>query len=134
MKSVAGVGSTFGFYVKTRRAAPPTAPASRSLSIVSTEAMTDVENLPHKDGELDVQIVTRSNTSELSDVTVENLHILVCEDNAINQKVSIFFCFEKNTIVSPHADMYGVARRLSHNNSAVWVSTRSTSPTTDSPL
>ncbi|THW23318.1 hypothetical protein D6D23_05698 [Aureobasidium pullulans] len=87
VKSVAGVGSTFGFYVKTRRAAPPTAPASRSLSIVSTEAMTDVENLPHKDGELDVQIVTKSNTSELSDVTVENLHILVCEDNAINQKV-----------------------------------------------
>ncbi|TIA48566.1 hypothetical protein D6C79_04046 [Aureobasidium pullulans] len=77
VKSVAGVGSTFGFYVKTRRAAPPTAPASRSLSIVSTEAMTDVENLPHKDGELDVQIVTKSNTSELSDVTVENLHILV---------------------------------------------------------
>lgn len=90
VKSVAGVGSTFGFYVKTRRAAPPTAPASRSLSIVSTEAMTDVENLPHKDGELDVQIVTKSNTSELSDVTVENLHILVCEDNAINQKVSFF--------------------------------------------
>ena len=132
MKSVAGIGSTFGFYVKTRRAAPPTAPASRSLSIVSTEAMTDVENLPHKDGELDVQIVTKSNTSELSDVTVENLHILVCEDNAINQKVS-FFALRKIQSFLRMLICMGW-HRSSHNNSAVWVSTPSTSPTTVSPL
>lgn len=129
---MAGIGSTFGFYVKTRRAAPPTAPASRSLSIVSTEAMTDVENLPHKDGELDVQIVTKSNTSELSDVTVENLHILVCEDNAINQKVSFFALRKIQSFLGMLICMGW--HRSSHNNSAVWVSTPSTSPTTVSPL
>lgn len=85
MKSTAGVGSTFGFFVKTRRAEPPP-PASRG-SVASTEALTDVRNLPHSEGKQDVKILTMSNAVEESSLSVNDLHVLVCEDNKINQKV-----------------------------------------------
>jgi len=86
VKSTAGVGSTFAFFIKTQRAEPPQ-PASRAGSVVSTEALTDVHNLPHEKGNKDVQILTMSSVAEESVVSVKDLHVLVCEDNAINQKV-----------------------------------------------
>lgn len=89
MKSTAGVGSTFAFFIKTRRAEPP-GPASRNESVVSTEALTDVHNLPHAGGKQDVKVMTTSNAAEESSMTVKDLHILVCEDNKINQKVRMF--------------------------------------------
>jgi hypothetical protein len=78
VKSTAGVGSTFAFFIKTNRAEPP-GPASRAGSVVSTEALTDVHNLPHKEGKQDVQILTMSSVAEESNITVEDLHVLVCE-------------------------------------------------------
>jgi len=88
VKSTAGVGSTFAFFIKTQRAEPPQ-PASRAGSVVSTEALTDVHNLPHEKGNKDVQILTMSSVAEESVVSVKDLHVLVCEDNAINQKVCL---------------------------------------------
>ncbi|KAH0006781.1 histidine kinase, partial [Aureobasidium melanogenum] len=86
VKSTAGVGSTFAFFIKTRRAEPP-APASRRGSVASTAALTDVLNLPHTDGKQDVKVLTMSSVAEESNISVKNLHVLVCEDNKINQKV-----------------------------------------------
>ncbi|KAH0264502.1 histidine kinase, partial [Aureobasidium melanogenum] len=86
VKSTAGVGSTFAFFIKTRRAEPP-APASRRESVASTEALTDVHNLPHSDGKQDVKVLTMSSVAEESNLSVKDLHVLVCEDNKINQKV-----------------------------------------------
>jgi hypothetical protein len=78
VKSTAGVGSTFAFFIKTQRAEPPR-PASRAGSVVSVEALTDVHNLPHERGKQDVQILTMSSVAEESSVTVKDLHVLVCE-------------------------------------------------------
>ncbi|KAH0345903.1 histidine kinase, partial [Aureobasidium melanogenum] len=86
VKSTAGVGSTFAFFIKTRRAEPP-APASRRGSVASTEALTDVHNLPHSHGKQDVKVLTMSSVAEESNLSVKGLHVLVCEDNKINQKV-----------------------------------------------
>ncbi|KAI5199792.1 hypothetical protein E4T39_06034 [Aureobasidium subglaciale] len=86
VKSTAGVGSTFAFFIKTRRADPPR-PASRAESVASTEALTDVHHLPHHEGKQDVQVLTLSSVAEESSISVKDLHVLVCEDNAINQKV-----------------------------------------------
>ncbi|KAI5197948.1 hypothetical protein E4T38_07780 [Aureobasidium subglaciale] len=86
VKSTAGVGSTFAFFIKTRRTDPPR-PASRAESVASTEALTDVHHLPHHEGKQDVQVLTLSSVAEESSISVKDLHILVCEDNAINQKV-----------------------------------------------
>ncbi|KAH0006902.1 histidine kinase, partial [Aureobasidium melanogenum] len=86
VKSTAGVGSTFAFFIKTRRAEPP-APASRSGSLASTEALTDVLNLPHTEGKQDVKVLTMSSITEESSISVKDLNVLVCEDNKINQKV-----------------------------------------------
>ncbi|KAG9697124.1 histidine kinase, partial [Aureobasidium melanogenum] len=86
VKSTAGVGSTFAFFIKTRRAEPP-APASHRGSVASTEALTDVSNLPHAEGKQDVKVLTLSSVAEESNISVKDLHVLVCEDNKINQKV-----------------------------------------------
>ncbi|KAH0154604.1 histidine kinase, partial [Aureobasidium melanogenum] len=86
VKSTAGVGSTFAFFIKTRRAESP-APASRSGSLASTEALTDVLNLPHTEGKQDVKVLTMSSITEESSISVKDLNVLVCEDNKINQKV-----------------------------------------------
>jgi hypothetical protein len=91
VKSTAGVGSTFAFFIKTRRAEPPR-PASRAGSVVSTEALTDVHNLPHEKGKQDVQILTMSSVAEESSISVKDLHVLVTEDNLINQKVGFAPC------------------------------------------
>jgi hypothetical protein len=88
VKSTAGVGSTFAFFIKTRRAEPPR-PASRAGSVVSVEALTDVHNLPHEKGKQDVQILTMSSVAEESSISVKDLHVLVTEDNLINQKVGL---------------------------------------------
>ena len=88
VKSTAGVGSTFAFFIKTRRAEPPRA-ASRTGSVVSTEALTDVQKLPHEKDRQDVQILTMSTVAEESVISVKDLHVLLCEDNAINQKVGV---------------------------------------------
>lgn len=87
VKSQAGKGSTFGFFIKTQRTEPPES-VSRNNSVASVEALTDVSMLPHKDGEPDVKILTMSSTSKICNVTVQDLHILLAEDNAINQKAS----------------------------------------------
>lgn len=86
VKSTAGVGSTFAFFIKTRRTEPP-APASHRGSVASTEALTDVSNLPHAEGKQDVKVLTLSSVAEESNISVKDLHVLVCEDNKINQKV-----------------------------------------------
>ncbi|KAI4842173.1 hypothetical protein E4T44_07466 [Aureobasidium sp. EXF-8845] len=78
VKSTAGAGSTFAFFIKTQQAAPP-APASRAGSVVSTEALTDVHNLPHEKGKQDVQILTMSSVAEESSISIKDLHVLVCE-------------------------------------------------------
>lgn len=86
VKSTAGVGSTFAFFIKTRRAEPP-APASRRGSVASTQALTDILGLPHTEGKQDVKVLKMSRTAEESSLSVKDLHVLVCEDNKINQKV-----------------------------------------------
>ncbi|CAD0093465.1 unnamed protein product [Aureobasidium mustum] len=86
VKSTAGVGSTFAFFIKTRRAEPPT-PTSHTESIASTEALTDVLKLPHAVGKQDVKLLTMSHVAEETKLSVKDLHVLVCEDNKINQKV-----------------------------------------------
>jgi CheY-like chemotaxis protein len=60
--------------------------------VVSTEALTDVHNLPHEKGKQDVQILTMSSVAEESSISVKDLHVLVTEDNLINQKVSFAPC------------------------------------------
>ncbi|KAH0359859.1 histidine kinase, partial [Aureobasidium melanogenum] len=86
VKSTAGVGSTFAFFIKTRRAEPPP-PASHTESSASTEALIDVVGLPHTKGKQDVKVLTMSNTAAEKRLSVKDLHVLVCEDNKINQKV-----------------------------------------------
>ena len=78
VKSTAGVGSTFAFFIKTRRAEAPR-PASRAGSVASVEALTDVHTLPHEHGKRDVQILTMSSVAEESSISVKDLHVLVCE-------------------------------------------------------
>lgn len=86
VKSKAGFGSTFAFFIETRRVKPPL-PEARSNSVTSVEALTAVSTLPQQRGEPDVKILTKTSLSEISTVSIEDLHILVVEDNAINQKV-----------------------------------------------
>ncbi|KAI4728902.1 hypothetical protein E4T49_03345 [Aureobasidium sp. EXF-10728] len=86
VKSAAGVGSTFAFFIKTRRAEPPK-PASGTESVKSAEALTGVLDLTHAEGQKHVKVLTKSSTTEESYLSVKDLHVLVCEDNKINQKV-----------------------------------------------
>ncbi|CAD0083754.1 unnamed protein product [Aureobasidium vineae] len=49
VKSTAGVGSTFAFFIKTRRTEAPK-PASGTESVKSAEVLTGVLNLPQAEG------------------------------------------------------------------------------------
>lgn len=86
--SEAGVGSIFMFYIKARRCVEE--PKPRQISF-SAPTVTSPVILPHTSSE-----ARRANVSEgsletlpspITDIPPNQIHILIVEDNAINQRV-----------------------------------------------
>lgn len=95
--SEAGVGSTFAFYVRAHRCsaplprgarknlmntASPTARKRSKASILTGAATVEEESQSHVTSEFAAR-----KASELSDLATTELHLLVVEDNLVNQKV-----------------------------------------------
>jgi CheY-like chemotaxis protein len=74
VESTKGVGSTFSFYVKSRRAPPPSMPSNTWLP--SRTKAQIIRNSP-----------TLSPKASINALPYPNYHILVVEDNLINQRV-----------------------------------------------
>lgn len=90
--SEAGVGSIFMFYIKARRVVDE--PKSRQTSF-SDPTVTSPVILPHTAFEARRANVSQGSVhtlSSLSQTTIppREMHILIVEDNAINQRVSIY--------------------------------------------
>jgi hypothetical protein len=88
--SEAGVGSIFMFYIKARRCVEQ--PKSRQTSFSAPTATSPVI-LPHTASELRRANVSQGSVhtlSSLNDTVIppQDLHILIVEDNKINQRVS----------------------------------------------
>lgn len=97
MASEAGVGSTFAFYVRAHRCDAPTVKSSRrkspttndptarkrsKASILTAAATVEEELQSHVTSEL-----ASRKAGELDDLATTELHLLVVEDNLVNQKV-----------------------------------------------
>ncbi|KAL1591034.1 hypothetical protein WHR41_00234 [Cladosporium halotolerans] len=95
--SESGVGSTFAFYVQAQRCGPPQPKTARQTfstgsgsnvrrrskaSIFTAAATTEEQTQSHVTHEFATQKV-----SELDDLASTELHLLVVEDNLVNQKV-----------------------------------------------
>jgi signal transduction histidine kinase/DNA-binding NarL/FixJ family response regulator len=85
--STSGVGSTFSFYVKTRKSKPPR--LGRNGSIVAVDPSVPIEqNLPNKRyGDQRIITPIPSSIPLGKEVANSDLHILVVEDNLVNQRV-----------------------------------------------
>lgn len=87
--SEAGVGSVFGFYIKARRCPPPTSPLDTGIysprDSVEKSRMTTQVNLALR------QNLEEPAGNNMAIVTFDptHMHILVVEDNLINQKVLV---------------------------------------------
>jgi hypothetical protein len=82
--SKAGVGSTFAFYIKSRRSIVPRRQSDDSTAAVSFSLQAQAQALTSrsrdkKDQPPDVPIGSSDNTA--------NLHVLIVEDNLVNQRV-----------------------------------------------
>ena len=102
--SKAGVGSTFGFFIKARRAQSPATSAADGHPIIDKDH-NRVANLDHMVAEAREEIasprprglsiaekrpaLTRSSTKPSAHLDPTTLHILVVEDNLVNQKVLV---------------------------------------------
>jgi signal transduction histidine kinase/CheY-like chemotaxis protein len=74
VQSIQGVGSTFSFYIRSRRAGPPSTPSNTWLpSRTKAQIITNSET-PSPKGSVEAQAYPK-------------YHILVVEDNLINQRV-----------------------------------------------
>lgn len=88
--SRAGVGSTFAFYIRGKRA---NSPRSRASSLTSTMAQkwrdsTLVNSFTQPDGAPALTTDSRQILSRnIMQVNINELHILLVEDNLVNQKV-----------------------------------------------
>jgi CheY-like chemotaxis protein len=85
--SKAGVGSTFSFYVKSRRVTVRPQSSSRkrssaavSLSIRAQETLLSSRSLNEKDDHSSLE-------GKESDIPHKDLHVLIVEDNLVNQRV-----------------------------------------------
>ena len=81
--SVEGQGSTFAFFVKTRRVAPPEASVTFSKRHDSVSKLVALEPLP-----LATEIRSL-HTPHARTSSPASTHILLVEDNLINQKVYV---------------------------------------------
>ncbi|GAB7349504.1 hypothetical protein MBLNU459_g0212t2 [Dothideomycetes sp. NU459] len=80
--SESGVGSTFAFYIKAQRL-DSGLDTPRSNSVASSEATIAMLETPNSK----TRILKRAHSSEKVKTSIKDLHILVVEDNLINQKV-----------------------------------------------
>ncbi|KAH8204277.1 hypothetical protein TruAng_001563 [Truncatella angustata] len=107
--SSSGVGSTFAFYVKTQKAIPPRRPSvsiepilelTRTLSLNSSASPMVVPPSPNDEaaGTIDVTLVTPPDPDAKLVSSVER-HVLVVEDNLVNQKVLCKMLRNRNFIV-----------------------------------
>jgi CheY-like chemotaxis protein len=84
--SKAGVGSTFSFYVKSRRSAlrpdfnRTQSDTAVSLSIRAQETLLSSRTRNEKDEPLDPAVLT-------NDIPYKDLYVLIVEDNLVNQRV-----------------------------------------------
>jgi CheY-like chemotaxis protein len=84
--STPGVGSTFSFYVKSRKSLlSPTRRTSNAVADLSLRAHASaLSNRPHDGSDEPPRIARRLTSNELA---ASELHILVVEDNLVNQRV-----------------------------------------------
>jgi signal transduction histidine kinase/CheY-like chemotaxis protein len=84
--STPGVGSTFSFYVKTRKSKPPRLERSGSNVAVDPSIRTEINppNQRHRD---QITPPIPSSMPLEKEIANSDLHILVVEDNLVNQRV-----------------------------------------------
>jgi CheY-like chemotaxis protein len=100
--SVAGVGSTFGFFIKARRAQSPASSAAEGHPIVDkdthrvadmkhmvAEAREEIASPRSRTGEKRRPVPATTSSRPTSGLDPSGLHILVVEDNLVNQKVLV---------------------------------------------
>lgn len=83
--SKAGVGSTFAFYVRARRCAPPedstpvpTLPADKQAKMIGPAGLARIQKIPE---------TTKTGTASPSALSPPPKFVLIVEDNIVNQKV-----------------------------------------------
>jgi CheY-like chemotaxis protein len=102
--STAGVGSTFGFFIKARRAQSPATSAAEGHPIIDKDH-NRVANLDHMVAEAREEIaaprprglsiadrrpsLAHSSTKPSASLDPTTLHVLVVEDNLVNQRVLV---------------------------------------------
>jgi CheY-like chemotaxis protein len=92
--SEAGVGSTFGFFIQARRTIPPGSPSVASAhTVASMAAKEDAEDKSTRAMSVAAATLamtpeaTTSSASVSTDSYFPSLHILIVEDNIVNQRV-----------------------------------------------
>ncbi|PVI07107.1 aerobic respiration control sensor protein arcB [Periconia macrospinosa] len=95
VSSVSGVGSTFGFYIQTRRAPAEDRPALSLLNHTSPQKSPDAERVLGKPNPPALVHTTsspaalppRAISKEGGTLSSDALHVLIVEDNLVNQRV-----------------------------------------------
>ncbi len=88
VSSTAGVGSTFGFFLQCRRMLSYETQSSLSKAPIKNTSKSDPVKSSRESGVVSPQISqTQTRSEATSHASLNQLHILIVEDNIVNQKV-----------------------------------------------